>query len=119
MPKSLQKLHASFFLTATGAQPVRDWLLSLPKQDRKAIGTDIAYVQYKWPIGRPRVAHLVGDIWEVRSRLVNRIARVLFAVDGKEMVLLHGFIKKRQSTPLEDIALARARWREWVSASSP
>jgi len=118
MPESLQRLHASFFLTSTGAQPVRDWLLGLSKEDRKAIGTDIAYVQYKWPIGRPRVAHLVGDIWEVRSRLANRTARVLFAVDGKEMVLLHGFIKKTQSAPVQDIELAKARWREWVSASS-
>ena len=119
MSQPPQKLDASLFLTATGSQPVRDWLLSLPKEDRKAIGTDIAYVQYKWPIGRPRVAHLAGDIWEVRSRLRNRTARVLFAVDGKEMVLLHGFIKKTQSTPVEDIGLANARWREWVRARSP
>ena len=119
MQEPLQRLHASFFLTAAGSEPVRDWLLSLPKEDRKAIGTDIAYVQYKWPIGRPRVAHVVGDIWEVRSRLTNRTARVLFAVDGKEMVLLHGFIKKTQSTPVQDIDLAKARWSEWINARSP
>lgn len=118
MSKSLQKLHASFFLTAAGTQPVRDWLLGLPKEDRKAIGTDIAYVPYKWPMGRPRVAHILGDIWEVRSSLANRTARVLFAVDGKEMVLLHGFIKKTQSTPVQEIELAKTRWRQWLSARS-
>jgi phage-related protein len=59
------------------------------------------------------VDHLRGDVWEVRSNLKGRIARVLFAVDGKEMVLLHGFIKKSQRTSGDDIALAEARWREW------
>ncbi|MCP4553702.1 MAG: type II toxin-antitoxin system RelE/ParE family toxin, partial [Bacteroidetes bacterium] len=33
-------------------------------------------------------------LWEVRSRVPNGIARVLFTVDGNVMILLHGFIKK-------------------------
>ncbi|HBO33743.1 MAG TPA: type II toxin-antitoxin system RelE/ParE family toxin, partial [Anaerolineaceae bacterium] len=48
-------------------------------------------------------------LWEVRSSLKNRIARVLFTVEGNYMVLLHGFIKKSQKTPLEDLKLARER----------
>jgi phage-related protein len=113
MVATLLRLEASFFRTSSGNEPVREWLLSLSKQDRKVIGTDIAYVQYKWPLGKPRVDHLRGDVWEVRSSLKGRIARVLFAVDGKEMVLLHGFVKKTQRTPDDDLALAEARWREW------
>ena len=52
---------------------------------------------------------LGGGICEVRSSLAeNRIARVLFYVDKKgRMVLLHGFIKKTQKTPPEDLELAR------------
>lgn len=113
MVASLPRLEASFFRTSSGNEPVREWLLSLSKEDRKSVGTDIAYVQYKWPLGKPRVDHLRGDVWEVRSSLKGRIARVLFAVDGKELVLLHGFIKKSQRTPGDDLALAEARWREW------
>ena len=38
----------------------------------------------------------------------NRIARILFYIDKKgRMVLLHGFIKKTQKTPDEDLDLAR------------
>jgi len=113
MVASLPRLEASFFRTSSGNEPVREWLLSLSKEDRKAVGTDIAYVQYKWPLGKPRVDHLRGNVWEVRSSLKGRIARVLFAVDGKELVLLHGFVKKSQRTPGDDLALAEARWREW------
>ena len=86
---------------------------NLPKDERKAIGEDIAYVQFKWPIGKPRVDHLRGAVWEVRTSLANRIARTLFAVEGRQMVLLHGFIKKTQRTPSEDIKLAEKRFKEW------
>jgi phage-related protein len=70
-------------------------------------------VQFKWPIGKPRVDHLRGAIWEVRTSLGNRIARILFAVEGVQMILLHGFIKKTQRTQKDDISLAEKRFKEW------
>ena len=52
-------------------------------------------------------------LWEVRSNLSGgRIARVIFAIVGGEMVLLHGFEKKTQKTPMHDIELALRRKRE-------
>lgn len=112
----LPKLRAHFYSTARGKEPVREWLKGLDPDERKQIGTDIAYVQFKWPMGKPRVDHLRGPIREVRSTLSNRIARVPFAVTGDEMILLHGFIKQTQRTPNADIALAEARWKEWSNA---
>lgn len=83
---SSRKIPAIFYRSASGDEPVREWLKALDKADRLAIGEDIAYVQYKWPIGKPRVDHLRGSIWEVRSKIGNRIARVLFAVEQSEMI---------------------------------
>ena len=108
-----QKLEAVFYKSRSGAEPVRDWLKHLPKDERRAIGEDIAYVQFKWPIGKPRVDHLRGAVWEVRTSLTKRIARTLFAVESGVMVLLHGFIKKTQSTPGSAIDLAEKRFKEW------
>jgi len=108
-----QKLNAVFYRNRNGVEPVRDWLKGLPKAERKAIGEDIAYVQYKWPIGKPRIDHLRGPVWEVRTTLGNRIARTLFAVAHGQMVLLHGFIKKTQRTPGDEIDLAITRFKEW------
>lgn len=107
-----QKLRAVFYRSATGKEPVLEWLKDLPKDDRKTIGEDIAYVQYKWPIGKPRVDHLRGAIWEVRTSQNNRIARTLFAVEGEQMGLLHGYIKKTQQTPAVDIELTEKRFKE-------
>ncbi len=57
----------------------------------------------------PVVRKLGTGLWEVRSRLAQRISRILFTVRGDTMVLLHGFIKKSQKTPKEDLQLAKDR----------
>ena len=102
-------LGARFFRTDFGGEPVRDWLKGLPVAERKTVGEDIKTVQFGWPMGMPLVAHLDNGIWEVRSRLSTRIARVLFVLDGDIMVLLHGFIKKEQKTPKPELDLAKER----------
>lgn len=103
------KLAVHFYATATGAEPVRDWLRSLPAEERKIIGEDIKTVQFGWPLGLPIARKLAPGLWEVRSRLATRIARVLFSVKDERMVLLHGFIKKTRRTPAADIRLAQSR----------
>ena len=105
-------LAVKFFANSLGTEPVRDWLKSLVAIDRKTIGEDIKTVQLGWPLGMPLVGHLGGGLWEVRIKLDNRIARVLFVLDGSTMVLLHGFIKKQQVTPKPDLDLAKERMKE-------
>lgn len=61
------------------------------------------------------VDHLGGDVWEVRVKLENRIARVLFAVEASTMVLLHAFIKKGQKAQKPDLDLAKDRLRKMRS----
>jgi phage-related protein len=104
-----QPLRVVFFRTETGNEPVREWLKGLSKEEKKVIGEDVKTVQFTWPIGKPLVDNLGEQIWEVRSRLRNRIARTLFTVHDQEIVLLHGFIKKDRKTPLEDLRLAKKR----------
>ena len=105
-------LEVRFFKTDTGNEPVREWLRSLSATEKKTIGEDVKTVQFGWPLGMPLVAHLGGDIWEVRIRLGTRIARILFALEGNIMVLLHGFIKKQQKTPKPDLDLAQERLKQ-------
>lgn len=102
-------LDVRFFATDNGAEPVREWLKTLSSIERKTVGEDIKTVQFGWPLGMPLVRNLGGGIWEVRIRLENRIARVLFALVDSTMVLLHGFIKKQQATPKPDLDLAKER----------
>jgi phage-related protein len=108
-----KKITGRFYASANGRQPVREWLLSLSKDDRRVIGKDIQKVAFGWPLGMPYCRALGAGLWEVRSDLVGRrIARVIFCIAGGEMVLLHGFEKKSQKTPKQDIGLAFKRRKE-------
>lgn len=105
-------LSVKFYKSPAGHEPVREWL-SDPKQvlpqDKKTIGIDIKTVQYGWPMGMPMVRKLESGLWEVRSNISVGITRVLFTIQENIMVLLHGFIKKGQKTPLEDLEVASNR----------
>jgi len=108
-------LAARFYRTATGAEPVRKWLKALSREDKRIVGTDIATVEFGWPVGMPTCRPLASrrGLLEVRSSLTqNRIARVLFEIHQGQMALLHGFIKKTQQTPENDLDLAVKRQKE-------
>jgi len=102
-------LSVKFFRTEAGNEPVREFLRELSPEDRKIIGIDIKEVQFGWPLGMPFVRKMEKDLWEVRSHLEGRIARVLFTVIEGHIVLLHAFIKKAQKTPRPELDKARAR----------
>jgi len=106
------RLKVVFYRTELGNEPVREWLKNLTREEKKIIGEDIKTVQFGWPIGMPLIRKLESDIWEVRSHLKNRIARVLFTIITDKMILLHGFIKKSQKTSQDDITLAKKRATE-------
>ena len=102
-------LAVVFYKSEGGNEPVREWLKGLAREDRKIIGEDLKTVQFGWPLGMPLIRKLEPGIWEVRSRITQGIARVLFTVEGPTMVLLNGFIKKSQKTQRADLQTARQR----------
>jgi phage-related protein len=105
-------LIVAFFKSASGSEPVREWLRSLVPDARRIIGYDIKTAQYGWPLGMPLIRKLEPDLWEVRSDMPAGIARVMFTVEDGHMVLLHGFVKKSQKTPAADLKTARQRRAE-------
>jgi phage-related protein len=111
----VKRLPAFFYELPSGRVPVREWIRALDAGDRKIIGEDIKDVEFSWPIGMPLVRSLGLGIWEVRCSLAQgRIARVLFCINEGRMVLLPGFVKKTQKTPVADLDLALKRMKEIV-----
>ena len=106
---SKPKLEVFFYRSNSGNEPVRAWLKSLTREERKTIGEDIKTVQFGWPLGMPIVRKLESGLWEVRSRLCRRIARTVFTVKDQRMILLHGFIKKSEKTAQYELRIARER----------
>jgi len=106
-------LNVVFFQTGSGSEPVRRWLKALPTSHKKAIGEDIKTVQFGWPLGMPLVEKLEPYLWEIRTKVPDGIARVLFTVDDHVMILLHGFIKKTRKIPQKEIGTARSRLQQY------
>ena len=111
--RACQKYRLFFYRTSGGADLIVEWLRGLPAEDRRVIGTDLATVQFGWPIGMPLCRPLGQGLWEVRSALPSRrIARLLFFVYANRIGVVHGFIKKTQKTPADDLELARRQMKE-------
>jgi len=104
-------LRVIFYRNESGVEPVREWLKELRKEDRRAIGEDIKTAQFGWPLGMPLIKKIKKNIWEVRSNITDGIARTLFTVEEGTMVLLHGFVKKSQKIPINELRTAERRLR--------
>ena len=108
-------LNVIFFRTETGREPVREWLCDFGEEDGDIIDINIRVVAEHWPeILRTNLVkkiHGEEQLWEIHSRISRgkRTARVLFTIERRRMILLHGFIKKTQKTPRRDLRLARKR----------
>ncbi len=108
-----KRVPARFYRTAAGREPVREWLLGLSQEQRKQVGTDIATVEFGWPVGMPTCRPMGSGLHEVRTNLDGgSIARVLFCVHERHLFLLHGFLKKSARTAKGDLELARKRMKE-------
>jgi phage-related protein len=106
-------LMARFYQGTDGREPVREWVKDFDRPDRKAFGTVIQKLEFGWPIGLPHCRNMGNGLWEIRVNLSNgRAARILFIIRPGEMILIHGFIKKTQTTPLRDLEIARRRMKD-------
>ena len=64
-------------------------------------------------LGKPYVGKLDLGLYEIRSKGKEGIGRSLYCtIKGKEIVILHSFIKKTQKTPKKDLDLAKKRMKE-------
>ena len=105
-----QGFHKVFFYrTASGREPVREWLRQFDPAKRKRIGEDLYTLQLAWPIGMPLARKLEPRLWELRIRITTGIARIIFTQEKEALILLHGFIKKSQKLATSELALAKKR----------
>lgn len=107
------KIELVFYRSASGNEPVREWLLDCRLANRRAIGLDLQRVQYRWPVGMPLVRPLGKGLFEVRTPLPDgTTARVMICFHDGALYALHGFIKKTQTTPAADLEIARKRQKD-------
>jgi phage-related protein len=108
-----KEFNVVFFETASGKQPVREFIKKLSKEEQKEVGADIRVVQDSFPIGLPLVRKLKPELWEIRSFIKDGISRIFFTFFDKKIILLHAIVKKMQKTPLKEIDVAIERLKEF------
>jgi phage-related protein len=70
-------------------------------------------------LGMPHTRAMSDGLFELRIKGQEGIARVFYCtLVGKRIVMLHGFVKKSQKTPLNDLKIARRRMSEVKSNES-
>ena len=49
---------------------------------------------------------------EIRCKITDGIARIIFYVEDDTLILLHAFIKKTQKTPQKELDIAIKRYKD-------
>lgn len=107
-----------FYKTASGSSPVEEFLESLDDNQAKKVLWVLRLVRELNPVPSSYFSKMANtaDIWEVRVQYGGNIFRLLGFFDGANLIILaHGFQKKTQKTPKQEIELAESRKRDYLS----
>jgi phage-related protein len=64
-------------------------------------------------LGMPYTRPFGEGLFEIRAKGAEGIGRAFFCcLVGRRVVILHGFIKKTQTTPVKELKIARQRLKE-------
>ncbi len=107
-----------FYRFANGTSPIEEFLDSLNGKQAQKVVWVLRLIEELEIVPRQYFQKMVNtdDLWEVRVQFGGNIFRLLgFFEQGSLLILTHGFAKKTQKTPAQDIALATQRKHEYLS----
>lgn len=112
-----QNWKIDYYKTLSGAEPIYDFIEKLPlKTKAKIYNTFELLTEFSTHLQPPHAKKLTGTpLWELRILGENSIRIFYLAMTGKTFLVLHGFIKKTQKTPRQEIVTALKRLREYLS----
>lgn len=94
-----------------------EFLQSLPLKDKQKLLATISMIQEHGLLVAQRmewVKKLDNDIFEIRSKVSSNIQRALyFHVIDDRYIITHGFTKKTQKTPINEIEHAKKLKKEF------
>jgi len=101
------------FYVTPGGQPVVDkFVQSLDEVARAKTLRQVELLQtYGTDLGMPHSKSL-GGLVELRVRGKSEVRIFYVFAKGKQIFMLHGFLKKTQTTPNKELTIARGRQKE-------
>lgn len=102
-----------YYISTTGENPVKKFLDAHPKAKLKALRI-LSYIEeFGLSYAIPHIKKLTGTpLWEIRI-LGEDSVRILYVTrQGKQILLLHAFMKKTDKTPKKEIDISLMRLSE-------
>ncbi|MDQ1355133.1 MAG: hypothetical protein QG657_5443 [Acidobacteriota bacterium] len=106
-----------FYKTKMGNIPVREFLDRLnPRQAANVIEAMDLLKTFGLQLREPYVKFVGDKLYELRIKDPDGAYRIFyFASAGKKFVMVHGFVKKTQKTPVKELAIAKKRMKEYLN----
>ena len=111
-----KKFNVEFYETEKGEKPCLEFLNTLEVKLRAKAFRDMALLEEKGKEHRlPYSRHLDDGIFELRTIQGSNIVRNLyFFFVGNKIIITHGFRKKTQKTPPEEIERAKKYRKDYL-----
>jgi phage-related protein len=105
-----------FYVAASGAVPMREFLDDLKQTDRDdhaAVVSGLAKLRNRQYHREPLSKALGEGLFELRhvGKLNTRI--IWFFMKGRRIIAVHGIRNKGRAIPARDLDIARERMRDW------
>lgn len=99
-----------FYLDQRGKSPPLDFINSLPMMEQAKIRNALRLLtEFGTQLTMPHARHIEGKLWELRPGSVRLF---YFTYINQQFVILHGYIKKSNKAPTNEIELALKRMKE-------
>ena len=104
-----------YYSTPSGQIPVYDFIENLPEDVQSKIHNSFELLaEFGIRLGQPHAKKVTGTpLWELKVLGKNSLRFFYLAVAGQTFLMLHGFVKKSQKTPKQDLRLTLKRLKEW------
>jgi phage-related protein len=107
------KWEIIFYITPNGNPVVQNFINSLQKAPHAKLLREIDLLEdYGIDLGMPHAKSLGGGLYELRVRGKIDVRVFYVFAKAKNIYLLHGFVKKRYTTPKRELDIALDRKKE-------
>lgn len=109
-----ERWQVIYFIDNQGKNPVSDFLDTLSgNQQSKVLRILHNIKEYGLSSVIPHVKKLSGSpLWEIRILGRDNIRVIYVVADKFKVLVLHGFVKKKQKTPLKELEIALNRLKQ-------
>ena len=114
----MDKWQVVYYSSPSGNNPVSDFLDSLDQQAQSKLLRILNYIaEYGLQSVIRHVKKLSGTpFWEIRILGQDSIRIIYVIPTSLKVLILHGFTKKSQKTPLKELDIASKRYQQYLAS---